>query len=591
MKDRLIIPPYFAVRYEKIAGWIGILVLIFFLVTSCKSVGDTGKSEVAPNSRESFKNLFHEAMSEKMIGHYDRAVQLFEQCLSIEQDNATVHFALADLYELQGNLPKSIQFAKRSFELDQTNKWFALKLAQLYYKTGDYTQSATYFELGITEDEQSLELKYQYAEALINSNQFAKAIVLLDEIEVETGKFPELTLAKHDMYLILNQPEKANQEIQNLLLENPKNIEIHSTIGYYFLESGKLEQAKEVGEKMLQINPQSATPYFFLADCEMEERNVKNALNYFETAYTKEGDFDEKLAYLGQLIPLAFNPAVQEAAMIENSLEKIFNQIYDPLLKNISLHTHYAAFLLESGNPLKALEQYRILVSLGSVDYSFWKNLLELEFSLNQFSYLSDDAEKALELFPAQAEMYRYAAIGNYKTANYDQAEEFLFLGKDIVVNNSDLLAEFYIDLGTLYALQKRYGEGYGYFEEAKKLNANAAKAFAMKGLFLFYEGKINESKTEIDQAVKLNPKSVDVIYVQGIIFIAKKNYKEAVDILATGAALAPKNISILELYGDALFLNGQKEDAQVVWKESQRNGNNSDLLRKKVEDNTYYEN
>ena len=80
------------------------------MITACKTVAEASDpTPTVTNSREPFENLFHAAMSEKMLGHYDKAIPLFEQCLSMEPNNGAVHFALSDLYKMMGNAPKAIQ--------------------------------------------------------------------------------------------------------------------------------------------------------------------------------------------------------------------------------------------------------------------------------------------------------------------------------------------------------------------------------------------------------------------------------------------------------------------------------------------------
>ncbi len=566
--------------------------IIIISITNCKTQEEATPTKPGTAPREQFKSLFHEAMSEKMIGHYDRATTLFEQCLILEPQNAAVHFALADLYEVLGNLPKAIQAANSAYDLDKTNKWYGLKVAQLYFKTGDFEKSASFFEIAITEEEKSLELKYQYAEALINSKQYAKAIVVLNDIEVETGKFAEMSLAKHDMYLMLGQPEKAKAEIDLLLSENPTNVEFRMTVGQYYLDTDQYDKARSICQDIIKINPAFGEVYFLLGDVELRSNNVQDAMDFYGQGFSKESvSLERKLYFVSLLMPMAFSYSGPESKIVEKELGDAFQTFYDPALKNSQLHILYGDYLMQSGNKTAALEQFKIVTNLNSADYSFWKQILDLELELQDYPNLFIDAQKALELFPSQPEFYLFAGIAGYEVGKFSEAEEFLFLGKDLVINNNALRAEFYTQMGVMNCFQKNYTQGYANFEEAKKIDPSQAKMYGLKAYYLLQENKVAEAETELEKGLTINPNSADVIYTKGLLLIAKKQFQNAVDFLKSAAPKNLENGKFLELYGDALFLNGQKEDAIIIWQEALKNGNQSALLKRKIADKTYYEN
>lgn len=566
--------------------------VIIFSIPACKTQEESVPTKPGTTSREQFKSLFHDAMSEKMIGNYDRATTLFEQCLVLEPTNASVHFALADLYEIQGNLPKAIQSANTAYELDKTNKWYGIKLAQLYFKTGDFEKSASFFETAITAEEKNLELKYQYAEALINSRQYAKAILILDDIEIETGKFAEMSLAKHDMYMMLGEPEKAKAEIDLLLSENPTNLEFRMTVGQYYLDTDQPEKATAICQEIIKLNPEFGEVYFLMGDIEMRSNHVQKAMDFYVTGFAKESvTVERKLDFIKMLMPMAFGYSGPESKIVVKGLSDAFKTIYDVNLKNSQLHILYGEYLQKTGDKVAALEQYKIVCGLGAADYHFWQQLLELEKELGDYANLFKDSQTALELFPSQPGFYLLAGMAGCEIKKFREAEEYLFLGKDLVINNNPLRAEFYIQLAVMSCVQKEYNEGYAYFEEAKLIDPSQAKSYGLKAKYLLEENKVVEAEAEVNKGISVNPNSVEVLFAKGLILISKKQYQEAVDVLKSAAAKDPDNYKVLDLFGDALYLNGQKEDALIIWQESQKKGNQSELLKRKIADKTYYEN
>ena len=566
--------------------------VLLIVAVSCKTQEEASTAPVKNPTGDQFKSYFHDAIGEKMIGHYDRAIELFEACLTIDQNSSAVHFALSDLYELQGNKNKAIESAKRAFELDQLNKWYALRLAHLYFEIGDYKNSATYFDFGIDENEQNLELKFKYAEALIYSKQYQPAIDMMNEIEVETGKMPELSLTKHDMYLSLGEEEKAAAEIESLLNESPSNYQNRITVAEYFLNTNQPERAKKTANDIIALNPEIGQAYVILADVELRQGNITGAFTHLKSAFTKDDvTLERKLELISGLIPYAFEIGSAEAKTIETGLEELFVMIYDPSLKSVALHSYYGAFLQKQNKKREALEQFKLVCALNATDYQSWNNLLNTEYDLGAFEDMFIDGQKAIDLFPAQPVFYLLTGIGAYESGRYDAAEEYLFLGKDLVVQNNELLAEFYYHLGKVTSLRKNYSEGYLYFEQSKKTYPQSAKPYAAKAKFLLEEGKTSEAEAEVKAGLAIEPNNAWALHAQGLIYLSKKDYPAALKSLEKAAVNDYTNGIILESYGDALYLNGDKEKAVQTWIEAEKNGNDSAVLKRKIADKTYYEN
>jgi tetratricopeptide (TPR) repeat protein len=561
------------------------------IFASCKTQEQAADLPPKTPTNDLFRDYFHQAIGEKMIGHYDRAIEIFEECLKLEPNSSAVHFALSDLYELQGNKTKAIEFAKRAFELDKLNKWYTLRLADLYFGIGDYASSATYFDLAIDEEEQNLDLKFKYAEALIYSDQYQKAIDMMNVIEVETGKIPQLSLTKHDMYMALGQEEKAQAELNSLINEDPSNVENRVFVAEYFLNTNQAEKAKQVALDAIKIDPESGSAYVVLADVEIRSGNISAAFGHLKTAFAKDDvELERKLELISGLMPYAFS-ADPDAPIIQQGIGDLFAIIYDPALKNSRLHSIYGTFLQQQGKKTEALAQFRMVCELNKDDYQAWDNLLNIEYDLNAYRDMFNDAQKAIELFPSQPMLYLLAGIGAYESGNFNAAEEYLFLGKDLVVQNNELLAEFYYHLGKVSGIQKNYSEAYTYLDQAKKILPQFAKAYGAKARFLFEEGKISESQLEIKSGLAIEPNNASLLHVQGLIYLQQKDYPAALKTLERAAINGYTNGDILESYGDALYLNGDKEKAYQTWVEAEKNGNNSAVLKRKIADKTYYEN
>lgn len=568
-------------------------IVVAFSLFGCKSAEQTSESKpTTQNPRENFKNLFHQAMSEKMIGNYDRALVLFQQCLTIENNNSAVYFALSDLYEKQGNPAKAIENAQLAYDYDTSNKWYALRLAELYYSSGNFDQSVKYYELSINaEEEQSLEFKYDYADALIRSGQYEKAIPVLNEIEVETGKYPELSIAKYEMYMILKQPENANAEFESLFNDD-YNGDHHLIVAGYYMDIEQYALAEKVCRDVLVEHPNKGEANFMLGEVLLRQNKTDEAIIEFKKGFANASVMSElKIKMLEMLVSLAFDIRFPDSEKIHSQMNSMFDLVIPFMENDIRFLSLYGKYLQDSGQPVLALDQYKLVSQIGSTEYSFWKNLLELELRLHRYEDLARDGQKAVELFPSLPQIYLYTGIGLYRSQKFNEAEELFYLGKDLIINDNSLLIQFHGHMAVMFAAQNNFTEALSSILEAKKKDENSIAPYAFEAEVFLFKNDVDAANNSADIGLSMNGEKTAHIYdVKGRILLIKKDYSGAVKYLSEAVVKDPNDGFILEDFGDALFLNGQIEDAVAIWKEAQSKGNTSDKLQRKITDKKFYE-
>ena len=126
-----------------------IIAVIFLigLITSCSSSEKTASNkqrqiktppakELTEEQQINLRYLYVEGLKEKYLENYQRAIELFSQCIRIDGRN---HAAMYEIALIQGDLKNfadAIFFARSAAELDKDNVWYALYLGELYMKTG-----------------------------------------------------------------------------------------------------------------------------------------------------------------------------------------------------------------------------------------------------------------------------------------------------------------------------------------------------------------------------------------------------------------------------------------------------------------------
>ena len=542
-------------------------------ITSCKGGKDV---PVKKTPDDTYRITFHQAIQEKMRGNYDISIELFNKCLEIDPSSDASHFALSDLYEKTGDDAKTMQHANLAYDLDKENKWYILRLAQLYYDIGNYHKSANFFKM-IIADEKSLDIKLKYTESLIYSHQYEPAIDIINEIEVETGKTPQLSLTKHDMYLELNKPDLAQKELDELIADDPSNIENRLVIADYFLRTNQMEKAEEVANELVKMAPKNGEVRLMIADIELRKGNLDACFDHLRIGFAEDDvSLSRKLALIGSLQRFAFEDN-EDAKVIEKGLSDLYEVVYDEKVQNDTLHAQYGYFLQLQNRPLEAIEQFKKVVDINPNHYDSWIELLYAQYNAQEFGEMFEYTKKAVELFPSQPGIFLLAGISAYKNQDY-------------VVKDMGLTSEFEHQLGVLSWLQKDYKQANKYFDMAMVTDSYNGNAYKSKALCLLEEDKEDEAFKIVDDALNEDPVNSFFLDLKGQLFFKTGKFDQAKKYFENALIYEPKNPDIVEHYGDALFKLGDIDKAIKNWEQARDLGGFSKVLMKKIGERTYVE-
>lgn len=565
----------------------GMVILCFAVLASCGTTKEVEKNIYT--ERKPFKELLHEANLEKMIGHDERAIELFEQCLILEPTNHAVHFALSQLYESQKLDDKSLTHAEQAYNLNQTNKWYTLRLADLYYKKEAYDKTADLYAKIITE-EKNIDLKFKYVDVLIKSNRLESAINMMNEIEVETGKLPELTFTKYELYTELKKPIEAQKELDTYITESVSISEAKIMVAEFYMDKRKTSEARKLAEQVIKSDPKYGQSYIILADLELRDGNVDAAFINLEKGFASPDlSIESKLTMVQGLIPYTEKSEMDHEKMTKG-VQSLFDVLYITDSENASLNEYYGYFLLIQNDLAGSEKAYLKACEIDPSQFNSWLQLLNIQNQTKNYSSLMINGTKSVELFPSQPILYLLTGIGAKESKHYSEAEEWFFIGKDLIVNDPQLQSEFLYQIGDLNHKQGNKEEAEFYFEQALTINVGNINVYADRAKHLLESNRLSEAEIEIKKGLAEVPKSSKLLDIYGQILFAKKDYAAASDTFLKALYDNYKDGVLLERCGDAHFLMGKKTEGIELWEEALKNGNTSALLKRKIADKQYYQ-
>lgn len=410
-------------------------------------------------ANDEFQNNFYEALKQKGIENYDKAVQSLNKCLVTEPNNAVVYNELGKNYLSLKNYPDAEKAFIKATQLDPKNRWYWSGLYDVYYQTQDYNKSIPVV-LKLTEWK-----KEYYQEDLVSlymyTQQFEKALVLINELEETVGKSD-----KREMYKLQilgdaksNKPQK--ETLEEAIRKNPKEESNYLQLIYLYSESNQEQKAEEVAKRLEKEIPESDWAQVSLFKFHLNNKDGAKASDaMFRVLGSKNIDRKIKHRVMNEFLIFAHsNP------QFDTQLEKAIAYFEDD--KEVNVPKEVGKFFFNKKDYTRAGRYFEKSLEAKADDIEAIELLLHTYNETAKFQDLSAKAENYIDLFPTHARLYYFAGLGANQQKKFSKAKDWLEMGIDFVVEDNELEAN----------MNRQLGEAYKGLGDEKKKEAYFAKA------------------------------------------------------------------------------------------------------------------
>jgi pentatricopeptide repeat protein len=564
------------------------LVVLIAVLSACGG-GKALSGELDPGKEGIlFQRKFFEAQSEKAIGNLDKAYALFGECSAISPDNDAVAYEMAQLDVHFGNFESARMLAEKAVSLDEENEWYRLLMARIYVDAGEFDEAAEQFAKAIEINSDQLDAYFDLAHAQLLTGDAKGAIKTYNALERKVGINPDLSVGKHEIYMELGDAEAAENELVILAEEFPADMNIQSVLAQFYLRQGRTEEAMQVYSRMEDLDSENGVLQMQLSEY-----------------YATQGDDEKSYAALVRAFESSDVPIDQKVNILLRyySLTEIdrswLDKAYELLEITERVHPNeakasamYGDFLLRDSQIEEARDKYRKAVSLDQTRNVIWTQLLILEAELNDFTALQEESREALELFPTMPIFYLYNGIAGQQLEDYEEAINSLNLGKEFVIEDNGMLAQFYSTLGDTYHIMGEHQASDKAYDQTLELEPNNVFVLNNYAYYLSLRGlKLAKAAKMAELANSLDPGNASFEDTLGWVYFKSEDYVAAIEWLSKAETHGGSNSpEVLEHLGDAYFQNGDAEKAIEYWNRAKSAGGDSELLMKKIQDGQWYE-
>lgn len=580
-------------QYLKIIVSISLLLSLSFHSFAGKKTkkkkGKAKQEQLSKSEELAIQALFIDANKAKILEDFQEAVNKFEKVVRLDPNNATAFYELSLLFFKSKQYDVALKYINEAVEKDDSkNKWFLILQAEIYNKKGDNKKAAESYSKLLNYYPEEIDYYFELAFQHIKSDDYKAAMHTYESLEEIIGFNENTIIQKQRLYIQMDDFDNAIREINRLIDSDPSNPQFLQILAELYRTNGMKAEEEKTYKKIMELEPNNPYALFNLADIKYNAGDIEAYMQYLQKAFeSKEVDIDTKIRVL---FPYLTNPRIDSTehgnAM---KLVEIASKVHPESAKVWAI---YGDFAYQADKVELAKENYKKALENDNSVFEVWQQLTFILSDQQDYDALLETTDKALELFPSQSILYLFNGIALNQKKKYQEAIDIFEAGKDLVINNSALKAQFYSSLGDAYNSLKKYADSDKSFEAALELDPKNSYVMNNYSYYLsLRKENMNRAKELSKKSNELEPNNVSFQDTYGWIMYQMGNYKEAEEwikkALDNGAT---ENAVILEHYGDILYKLGQNVPALEYWKKAAMHGSESELIHKKIMDKKLYE-
>jgi len=543
----------------------------------------TGQSNPQLDTR--YQEAFFKAVDYRDRGDWQKAEARFEECLSISATrSAAPHYELSRIIRVDRNDPSTaLRFAKAAVAIDPNNPWYRHELGDVYLAMGKYDLAVKEYQVVEKLNPDDPNNLYEQAGAYLFAGKLKEAIAVYDRLERKSGVYEELSLEKHHLYLELNMPKEAGEELEKLARSIPEEPRLWGMALRYYAASGMKDREKFALQQLLNSDPSDGLVRFQLSEYYAFLGEDKRSFEELRLAFaTTDVGIDKKIGVLLRYYTLSeydrsFLPDAYE-------LLELTELAHPGEAKALAM---FGDFLYRDGRDAEALAKYDKAVELDPGRSQLWTQLLSLEAALKRYDKLIIDAARALELFPNMPEYYLYHGIALEKMGRSPEALTEYLVGKELVIDDNALSTRFLSALAAFYHTSKRFKEADDALNQALKLDPD--NPFILNN-YAYYlaerKTRLNDAEEMARKCISVSPSEPSFLDTYAWVLFQSGRVEDALIWIEKAWQAGGQDMpEILEHYGDILHGNSRKAEARQRWQEAMNHGGPTERLQLKLND------
>ena len=414
------------------------------------------------NVSDEYQELFFEALKQKGIENYDKAVTALLKCQEIDDSESILFYELGKNYNKLKNFGAAEDALKKAVKKEPENEWYLDELYESYVQQKNYDKA-------IKTVKQLVKFHPDYKEDLasiyIRTKKYKDALKVLDELDDELGVSDIRDRLRNQIYNATGRKKEQIANLKERVEDNPDVEKNYLELIYRYSENKDEKKAFETAKKLLEINPESQLVHLALYKFYLDGNEAEKAIESMKIVLnSRQIKPESKAKVLSDFVK--FVAANQE---YEKDLVEITSLVTNTATDGKTL-VELAQYYLIKGNKEKALKHYLEAQQLEADNFGLLRNILLLHIDLEQYKEAEQKSDEALEKFPSQPVLYLINGVALNRLNRASEAVDSLDAGLDYIIDNNKMEADFYKQLSKAYTTLNNLQKAKTFSDKAKAL-------------------------------------------------------------------------------------------------------------------------
>lgn len=413
------------------------------------------------NNEDAFQELFYEALKQKGIENFDRAVEALLKCIEIDNTVPVLYFELGKSYLKLNSFVSAEDALKKAVDKDPDNEWFLDELYGFYALQNQH-------EKAIETIKQLVKYHPDYKEDLaslyVQTEKYDEALVILDALDAEFGVSISRDILRNRIYEATGRKKDQIKNLEARVENNPEKESNYLALIFRYSENNEKEKAFETAKELLKINPNSQVVHLALYKFYLDDNEPDKAIESMKIVVkSPEIKPDAKLKVLTDFIQFVSENPEYEADLVETTA--LVGET-----SNSKSVMELGQYYLSKKDHVKALENFEAALKLDPNNFTVLRNIMLIHLDLKQFDLAEEKSNEALEKFPSQPLFYLVNGVAQNELNQPEQAIEALEMGLDYIIDDDKMEADFYLQLSKAYTLLNNTTKAKAFSERAKQI-------------------------------------------------------------------------------------------------------------------------
>ena len=554
-------------------------------------LGGSVATQAAEKDSLTIADYFYlEGLRQQEMGNLTAAYDLLRHAHDLNPRSAAVYYQLAGYYVNMKNDALARTYFEKAASLDPENATYQEKLGQLYITQKDYLNAIKAYELLYSSYKTRVDVLQLLLQLYGSQNDYKKMINVLDRIEVLEGSSEQISLSKMQIYEQMGDKKKEYESLKSLVDEHPLELDYRVMFGNWLLQNGKKNDALKEYKSVLKEEPNNALAKLSMLDY---YRSIKDQATVDELTnellQSPKTEKETKMTLLRNIISSDQKANISDSAKVMS----LFSLALSTKQEDADLIMMKAAYMAMKNMPKAEINHvYEQAIDVEPDNSRARLALIQNIWATEDYDKVIEICRPAIEYNPDEMAFYYFKGMAEFQKHDIDAALETFKKGVGQIKEDSDpeIVSDFYAILGDILHEKGKASEAFAAYDSCLKWKADNYGAL---NNYAYYLSVANKDLPRAEQmsykTIKAEPNNATYLDTYAWILFQQQRYEEA-KIYIDQVLRNDKDPSgvVLEHVGDIYMKTGDTQKALEYWQKAIEKGNDSKVLKDKLQQKKY---